>query len=311
MAARGRVTDVRGNIILRPFQKFFNVEEWKGDIPRGPVEVYEKIDGSMIVAGMHPVYGLMVASRGSFISDQALHAKDLIVDTYGTDWMIPNLTYIFEVIYPENRIVVNYGKRDELVLLGIQFRDGTGFAYEAMKNGDFPFKVAEQVAVFPNWGSFLEADLRKTIQPNTEGYVLRFAGEFRLKLKGDEYLRLHRIVTNTNNKTVWEMCKDDRSFEELILNVPDEFMWWIKRKRNEFMEQYHTLELGHLRVYNTLKDRPRPQFAAGVHDAERSNPFVNSAILYRMKDEKPYDDLIWKMLKPAYVEKPPVGEEEE
>lgn len=314
LAARGLITDLNGNIVLRPFSKFFNIEEWKNIIPHGQVEVYEKVDGSMIVAGMSSEHGLVVASRGSFESDQAQHALALLNDVYGTDWMIPDLTYIFEVIYPENRIVVNYGRRDELVLLGVQNAKGEGWSHSSMTNADFPFKVAEHIATFPSYDAFLNADLKKTIQPNSEGYVLRFANEFRLKLKGEEYLRLHRIVTNTNNKTVWEMCKDSRDFEDLITNVPDEFMWWIKQKRNAFVEKFEIIEQRHKEIFERINDdRPRTEFAAAVSDYQRQLGYevFNSAIMYRMKDGKPYDDLIWNAVRPLVLEKPPVGETDE
>ena len=44
LAVRGLVLDSKGNIVARPFGKFFNAEEVKpADIPSGPFEVYEKI----------------------------------------------------------------------------------------------------------------------------------------------------------------------------------------------------------------------------------------------------------------------------
>jgi RNA ligase len=311
MAARGLITDEDGNIVLRPFQKFFNVEEWKESYPSGHVEVYEKVDGSLITAGWTAEDGLIVASRGSFDSDQAKHARDLIVNKYGQEWIIPNLTYVFEVVYPENRIVVNYGNTDELVLLGVQETNGEGWSHHSMINSDFPFRVAEQVATFPSMTELLEADLKPTIKPNSEGYVIRFSNEFRLKLKGDEYLRLHRIVTNTNSKTIWEMCKDGRSFEDLITNVPDEFMWWVKQKHKEFTKEFKEIDDAHKGIFNQINsDRPRTQFAAAVEDYTRSGGYkkFHRGIMYAMKDNKSYDHLIWATIKPIVAEKPPVGE---
>lgn len=311
LMARGIVTDQEGNIVVRPFDKFFNLEEWKSVMPFGHVEVYEKVDGSLINIAWTHKDGLIVTSRGSFNSDQAQHARQLIVDRYGQDWIVPNQTYICEVVYPENRIVVNYGTTDELVLLGIRYPNGGELSYSSMLDEAVPFRTAERVATYPSFDDLMKADLRSTIQPNSEGYVFRFADGFRLKLKGEEYLRLHRIVTNTNNKTIWEMCANDMSFENIILNVPDEFMHWVKKIRQDFVREFLEIDQRHAEVYDILSHLPRPKFAAGVNDYVRSGykgHEVNSGILFRMKDGKPHKDLIWKMLKPTTLLVPPVGE---
>jgi len=45
---RGLVLDNKGNVIAKPFPKFFNYEELKPeDIPNENFEVYEKMDGSL------------------------------------------------------------------------------------------------------------------------------------------------------------------------------------------------------------------------------------------------------------------------
>ena len=64
---------------------------------------------------------LVVATPGSLNSSQALWAKI----SYGNiilHWLIfpEHLTFIFEAIYPENRIVVDYGEREDLILTNIR-----------------------------------------------------------------------------------------------------------------------------------------------------------------------------------------------
>ena len=43
---RGLVLDRDGNVVAKPFDKFFNYEELK-EIPNEPFEVFEKMDGSL------------------------------------------------------------------------------------------------------------------------------------------------------------------------------------------------------------------------------------------------------------------------
>ena len=46
LMCRGLVTDDKGNIIARPFKKFFSIEEGKYT-PTENFEVFEKMDGSL------------------------------------------------------------------------------------------------------------------------------------------------------------------------------------------------------------------------------------------------------------------------
>lgn len=120
LAARGLVLDYDYNVVAFPFKKFFNYQEHKvEDIPKLPYEIFEKMDGSL---GIVFTYNgeLIVATRGSFISDQAIMAKNILENKYAHIIAFPqNTTYLFEIVYRNNRIVVNYGDEENLVLLGI------------------------------------------------------------------------------------------------------------------------------------------------------------------------------------------------
>lgn len=104
-ACRGLIVDAENWIVQRPFEKFFSIEQLE------PFDVYDKLDGSLGIlywVGDEPA----IATRGSFISDQAKRGteflrarKDLNLDR--------RYTYLFEIIYPENRVVVNYGDQSK------------------------------------------------------------------------------------------------------------------------------------------------------------------------------------------------------
>ena len=109
---RGIIVDKDYNILARPFPKFFNYEEIedKSIIPGGAADAYEKIDGSLgITYWIDDVP--YIATRGSFTSEQALHATGVLhSEKYKRLWdfMRTNRgwTFLFEIVYPENRIVV-------------------------------------------------------------------------------------------------------------------------------------------------------------------------------------------------------------
>jgi RNA ligase len=96
LMSRGLVTDDKGNIVARPFSKFFNIEEGKYT-PTENFEVWEKMDGSLGIVFWYEGQWV-VATRGSFTSDQAIKAKELL-KKYNTDIMFRHLTYCFEIIY--------------------------------------------------------------------------------------------------------------------------------------------------------------------------------------------------------------------
>jgi RNA ligase len=197
---RGIILDLSGNVVARPFSKFHNYGEPNApdldlDIP---VIVTDKLDGSM---GTLLYDGLewMFATRGSFTSDQALHATEVWRERYESIWLPPaGTTCIFEIVYSANRIVVSYGDLDDIILLGA--RDiATGKDVDASTLG-WPGPATE-VHPYPTLRAALEAPPR----PGQEGLVVFFpdSGE-RLKLKQEDYVQIHRLVFGLTARRVWE-----------------------------------------------------------------------------------------------------------
>lgn len=110
--ARGLITDSVGNIIARPFPKFFNygeTEETKTEnLPKDIPIVTVKLDGSL---GIQYYLGnkLYIATRGSFTSEQAIWATKWMQERFTQNNFVSGYTYLYEIIYPENKIVVDYG----------------------------------------------------------------------------------------------------------------------------------------------------------------------------------------------------------
>lgn len=109
-----------GDVVARPWAKFFNHGQREAghlDLS-SPVEVTDKMDGSLGILYPQRDGQLAIATRGSFVSDQAVHATNTLRRRYSTIETPPGLTMLFEIIYPKNRIVCDYGDTDDLVLLG-------------------------------------------------------------------------------------------------------------------------------------------------------------------------------------------------
>lgn len=136
LITRGLILDSEMKYVSRPFGKFFNLEELQpNEIPDLPFDVYEKMDGSLGI-----LYWFndkpYIATRGSFVSEQSQHATQLLHSKYSHifDKLDKSSTYVFEIIYPQNKIVVDYGEMDDLVLLtvidnqtGVERIDNIGF----------------------------------------------------------------------------------------------------------------------------------------------------------------------------------------
>lgn len=299
MSCRGMVVDIDGNILARPFQKFKNIEEHDSteiDLSQD-YDIFEKMDGSLIILFYYkPRMVWIIASRGSFISEQAIEAKKMLnVNTY--DKFDENNTYLFEIIYPENRIVVDYGDMYDLILLSV-INTETGFEqyYDdmvAQYSKLFTIVKRHKIKNIENL-----TELKALEEENKEGFVIRFFNGFRVKVKFNEYVRLHGILTNVSNVIVWEHLKNNYDFDGLFDRVPDEFYDWLKRTINKLQNQYNETErqslLEFVRIYHINDISNRTEFA---EQAKQSN---YRAILFKLYDKRPYADIIWKMIRPKY-----------
>lgn len=97
LSCRGLVIDDQDWIMARPFKKFFNIEEGK-HTSTSEFNVYEKMDGSLIIAFWYDG-GWVVASRGSFTSEQAVEGRKMFFEKYPIELLDKTKTYLFEIIY--------------------------------------------------------------------------------------------------------------------------------------------------------------------------------------------------------------------
>jgi hypothetical protein len=293
LQCRGLILNENGAVAARPFRKFFNLEEHRlEEIPQEPFEVYEKLDGSMgILYWLNKVP--FIASRGSFHSQQAQKASRLLHTKYThiLPYLRQEVTYLFEIIYPQNRIVVNYGAAEELILLAI-IDNHTGLDLP-LENIGFPL-----VQRFDGISDLQK--LKALNHPNKEGFVLKFRSSFRVKVKFEEYVRLHRILTGVSNKMIWEMLRNNTPMDAILERVPDEFYDWVKKNREELMQEYTAIEAYCKNDFKELGDRK----STAMYYLTCKYP----SILFAMLDKRDYSDSIWKLIKPKY-EKPFAKEE--
>lgn len=286
--ARGLILDKAGSVIARGFRKFWNYEQVADQIPHGdPFKVYEKLDGSLgIVASA--LGERIVATRGSFESDQALWAAKFMAEKYPNFVPPAGLTYLFEIIYPENRIVVDYQDREEMVLLSVLDAEGQDAEYWFNK-AEFP-----KARVFNGIADFTTINTDPQFQ-GEEGFVVRWENGFRAKVKAEEYCRLHRLITQVSTRSIWELLRAGKSTSELVDRVPEEFKQWVEAQVNDLIS-YFSLILES--ANDTFQDRPIG--ASRKEFAEWANSRKYPHLLFRLLDGKPLEDEIWKMIEPEW-----------
>ena len=286
---RGLVLDTEGNVIAKPFPKFFNYEEHTtNEIPNESFEVFEKMDGSL---GIFFHYGgeWHMATRGSFTSEQAIKGMEIAKKEGLLRKAVPGFTYLFEIIYPENRIVCDYGDVERLVLLSIVNPKGEELPYEDIADDGWDI-----VYRYDGINDFTK--LKAMIPNDEEGYVIRFRNGMRMKIKGDEYVRLHRILTNFSTTDIWELLRTDGNLNEFLDRVPDEFDAWVKETVRDLIVRYENIERDYAEIFSNLKvqNLDRKEFASKAVNYRHSN------ILFSMLDGRSYKDSIYKIIKPKW-----------
>jgi RNA ligase len=314
-SCRGLITDNLGNIVVQPFKKFFNYEELvgKGVIPEKGDYVYvqEKMDGSLGILFNYDGEWIM-ATRGSFTSEQAVMGLEIVKEKYFLDSWMQEYAYLLEIIYPENRIVVNYGVEKVTFLSAVL--NGT---YKWNSTDDTELHWSTSLMIFKSNGIH-ESDVVKTEQhfkfsdelykslkekneTNKEGFVLRFQpGNFRMKIKFEEYVRLHKIMTNLSTTAVWEVLSNGGNMDELLKDVPDEFYDKIKEYEDELKFMFNSLsnDYGiHFRDIQNMMDKvggDRKNFA------NVAKQYKYPSLLFGMLDGKDVSPIIWKIVKPEF-----------
>ena len=263
IACRGLIINKNtAEIIARPFDKFFNWGENNKTTTSKIKNVTEKMDGSL---GIH--YRLkdkmMISTRGSFDSDQALWATEHLNKHHNIKDIPYNWTMLFEIIYPDNRIVIDYNKWSGLALLGIRDRFTASY---------IPYNILYDIANLykfrlPKRYTFDTVDdiigASKILPANQEGWVVEFKNGKRFKFKGDEYKKIHKLISGLSFKYALE-CHKSGIINKAKESIPDEFYGefdgWVDTITNTITNITEHVNI----CYNTAPKTSRKEYAVWV-----------------------------------------------
>lgn len=319
MTCRGLIVDENKNIIARPIKKFMTLEQCESFGMKVPLnesfEVYDKLDGSMGILFIYFNNSIpYISTRGSFTSDQAIEATKIFKEKYSNVILDPNFTYLFEIIYPENRIVVDYGKKRDLILLAI---------VETATGEEVPISIGQQMGLNVVTRYHGISDFNKVLDTfkqfkgtEFEGLVIRFESGFRVKVKTEDYKRLHKIISGINEKRIHEVLSSGQGLQEILDVVDDSFADWVKQVEHDLMISYNATEAVAKLMYRdainwadkeTFGSEEFINFGIEGDKLHRKNfaQFVMKCpnevyrkVCFLMYGNQDYKNIIWKSLEP-------------
>jgi RNA ligase len=337
--SRGLIINRRtGEIVARPFDKFFNWGEGGRKAPYTAhiVNVYEKLDGSLGI--FYRDNGYKIATRGSFPSTpqevedsyNEWARKNKLPEQnwaelvrYGAmtqwstlrrmEWQPPaslastwatehlkqhdlpglpdELTLLFEILYPHGRILIDYGDREELVLLAARNRHTGEYlpfypdVYEMAQRYGFS---TPRTYHFSNVTDILAQ--AGQLDYNQEGWVVEFSNGERYKIKGDAYLELNRLVSGLSFRSTLQAVMEGRVEQSRQL-IPEEFLTefngWVETIGTKVEEVKNQVE----QAYQAAPQASRKDFALWVQQNHRDL----APYLFALADGRPIEPLIYKM----------------
>lgn len=293
---RGMIVDGDGNIVEHPFKKFWTFKQYLNKnmillndnqimrMPQGKFRILEKVDGTMCT-----LYWLndkpYLATQRSFTNPKALEATKILYEKHLKDIrkLDKRYTYIFEAVYPESNVLIDYGDTRDLYLIGMIDKQ----TCKPMELPDIGFMKAYDYT--SQYGHITNLnDLASLNLPNQEGFVLYFENGEMIKLKFPWYQEVHsqldsiiacekkiyckqhelrnkmgikeRIVSNFD---VWyEMSSGDHNLLSLRNSIPSYFYLmgfesWLRKVKNDILSNH---DVNEIRDWGALKPKTKEVF---------------------------------------------------
>lgn len=305
--SRGLILDAQtGDVVAIPFRKFWNYEPSQQSSTYVS-ELTVKMDGSLGII-YHWNNDWHVATRGSFFSDQALWANEFLHNNINLSMMNPRYTYLAEIIYPENRIVVDYHGAEDLVMIGARYNkypyDDLSYSQYCMLGQSAGFTVVESYEV-RSIADVIAAV--SNLEQNSEGFVAKLSDGTRIKFKTDEYFRIHKFVSAFSFKHVVEAVQSGEVGALLEL-CPDNFKQLLSQYMKDIHSNVENLERELARALNACDSYA----VEGTFDSKAYNKkFAEIALrdykpyskfLFMLRDGKDTKDEIYKWIVDNYEE---------
>lgn len=293
LVSRGLVLDpVEKKIVATPFPKFFNLGEAPLCDPKEFVSVTAKEDGSLGILWYDPILSQWrMHTRGSFDSTQAMWGEKWVQDHMdeigGT--LTRGSTYMFEIIYPENRIVISYNWTG-LVLLGIVGHDGWDIPVDHQTRhywGNFScIRVVDEHIKELDTFDKLRERMASRDHPNIEGYVVRCDNGLRFKgnwthisnLTPTGLLQSLRTSTSSSIDEHWNALS-------VLMNIDEETRDDFDKLAAECSRQWSSAVKSAHDVYVACKHLSNKNIGLQVKTGLFPFPYEQTRVLFMMRKD--------------------------
>ncbi len=305
---RGIVYGSDYKIVGRCLEKFFNIGDKRGlsfedacvQFPQGP-RVFDKLDGSMILVFFHQDKW-NCSTRGSFQSEQAVSAAEMLQNTYA-DYVAklnPKVSYTFEYTGPKNRVKIKYIEPKLSLLAAFVTESGDEVNIDSVDWPDRPMEFKMTLDEIKGYKS--------TDDAKREGFVAVWPNGHRDKLKYESYntpaVKKNKTPSNKTPAEVAEMTlataayqhcrskKDDGDAEQDFAHHKDALQTSYNTKRDDI-----------LRLYAEVKDFTMSQITTHTHITGIKQP-PYYYLIYKMVNKGTAEietELLWKIVWTEYL----------
>lgn len=217
---RGLIFDLHGNVISPGFEKFMNLNEIEEtriehvDMSRHHV-ILEKLDGSLVRPVPMPDGSYRLGTKMG-LTEVALQPERWVTrhsnyDRFFRDLLANGLVPLMEWCSREQRIVIDHPV-DRLVLLAVRnVTTGEYLPLNMMLELAVDYQV-EPVRRYPGTVESMQHLVTETRDlKNQEGWVIWFDNGYRIKIKADDYVRIHRAKDAlTQEKNLLELILEEK-----------------------------------------------------------------------------------------------------
>ena len=235
---RSVVIDIKNEeIVISPFRKFRNLNEGEEnnienvrkriDSARS-IEITNKLDGSMQSARFYHNNIIMTGSQ-SLDQNQSWRLSEgynMLISNHNYISMVKEnekYTFIFEFISLKDAHIVKYEKKDEgLYLIGMRnVYSGEQLSYKEAKSFSEKYNVLMTQIYNFSFDDIFE-HIKNLKSDVFEGFVVNIDG-FMLKIKGDDYIKVHKIISQTISPNAIIKCIADDNIDDFIAKVPSNY----------------------------------------------------------------------------------------
>jgi RNA ligase len=280
-----------------------------------------------------------IASRGSFTSPGAEFATQKLqkLVKYGAVEEFPEgYTPVFEIIFKDGKVVVDYPFEGLVLLALVNNETGEEMPYDDMQliwakiagySKDKPWirLVKAHRMDLKDCLAYENTILAATRKPapqvvgDKEGFVLSYnrPGTYpiKVKVKLEEYKRLHKLITGVTPQQIWETLHDPMS-PWLGSNVPDHFRKWALHWRDNLYASFHNGIVKAEFAEQTLRKLTSPEILSNIDNRKDEQSRANRkaitqtldrvapdyvAVVLSNLDGKHYEahQIIWKSIRPV------------